>query len=341
MTVRPHSTAWRTVIGAVLSVGFFWLAARGVSWSAVGEAFASAHYGLVTLAAGCVISSTALRAWCWRCLLGHAGSSIGFTQTWGILLVGQAVNIGVPARAGDVARLYLIGAAGRLPMAGAFTTLIVEKFFDLTTLLLILVPISALIDLPPALDATRRGFVVVAVVLPLVVMILAWRGETLIRVLKRHGHGAPNGWILRLVSHGDTVLQSLTVVRRGRFLVLLQVGYLGTWLSLAGANYAVLRSLGVAAPLVAALVVLVVLQLGTAVPSTPGKIGVFQYLCVLALAPFGVPRDHALTYSVLLHVVTYGGVIVLGGVWLWSAVWPSAKDGAHEARPRSAQHRVD
>ena len=140
--------------------------------------------------------------------MGHTGSSIGFTQTWGILLVGQAVNMGVPARAGDVARIYLISEAGRLPMAGAFTTLMVEKFFDLTTLLLILVPISTLIDLPPAIDDARRGFVVVAVVLPLVVMILAWRGETLIRLLERRGHGASSGWVQRLASRGDAVLQS-------------------------------------------------------------------------------------------------------------------------------------
>ena len=266
MTFRARSTVRRTVIGAMLGVGFLWLAARGVSWSAVGDAFATARYGLVTLAAACVIGATALRAWCWRHLLGHTGSSIGFTQTWGILLVGQAVNMGVPARAGDVARIYLISEAGRLPMAGAFTTLMVEKFFDLTTLLLILVPISTLIDLPPAIDDARRGFVVVAVVLPLVVMILAWRGETLIRLLERRGHGASSGWVQRLASRGDAVLQSLAVVRRWRYLVLLQVGYLGTWLSLAGANYAVLRSLDVTAPWFAALVVLVILQLGTAIP---------------------------------------------------------------------------
>ena len=85
-------------------------------------------------------------------------------------------------------------------------------------------------------------------------------------------------------------------------------------------NYAVLRALNldIDAPVLAAFFVLIVLQVGTSVPSTPGKIGVFQYLAVLALAPFGVAREPALTYGVLLHVVGFGPVIMLGGFWSWT-----------------------
>ena len=90
-------------------------------------------------------------------------------------------------------------------------------------------------------------------------------------------------------------------------------------LALAGVNYAVLRALNldIDAPVLAAFFVLIVLQVGTSVPSTPGKIGVFQYLVVLALAPFGIEGEPALTYGVLLHVVGFGPVVVLGGLWSW------------------------
>ena len=102
----------------------------------------------------------------------------------------------------------------------------------------------------------------------------------------------------------------------------MQTGYLGIWLALAGVNYAVLRALNleIDVPVLAAFVVMVVLQVGTSVPSTPGKIGIFQYLAVLALAPFGVAREPALTYGVLLHVVGFGPLVALGGLWSWTGL---------------------
>ena len=39
------------------------------------------------------------------------------------------------------------------------------------------------------------------------------------------------------------------------------------------------------------LLVLVVLQVGITLPSVPGRIGVFEYLCILSLAVFGVAQQ--------------------------------------------------
>ena len=58
------------------------------------------------------------------------------------MLIGQLLNIGVPARVGDVARVYLIGEAGGFSKTRAATSLIVEKFFDLSTFLVMLLLIS-------------------------------------------------------------------------------------------------------------------------------------------------------------------------------------------------------
>ena len=306
--------------GVLLGAGLLWIAARGVSWATVGRALASANYGLVTLGVVCVIAATALRARCWMHLLGRDGLTVGFARTWGILLISQAVNIVVPARAGDFTRVLLIGRVGHLSAAGAAATIVVEKFFDLTTFLLTLIPIVALLNAPVTTTTASRGFVVVAIALPVVVLALAWRGETVLRFLNRRTLPISQRWIERVVDHGEAALARLAPLRRWRDLALLQLGYLGVWLGLFASNYAVLRAVGVNAPPVAALVVLVVLQVGTSVPSTPGKIGVVQYLAVLALTPFGVAADLALTYGVLLHVVGFGPIIVLGGLSSWAGL---------------------
>ena len=318
---------WRLPAGVLASGAFLWLASRGVSWPDVAAGLRSARYGPVVLALGLVVAGTALRAWCWGVSLAAAGAPVAFVRAWRILIIGQFLNIGIPARAGDVARVYLMGQAGPLSKVGVATSLVVEKLFHAIAFLVLLVPISLLVDLPPTLADARQGIVAVAFAPLLALFLLAWRGETVLAWLSENVRGDdPRRWGRRLARHGESVLRGLAVVRRARALIVLQAGYLGVWLSLAVVNYLVLQALGVAAPPVAALLVLVVSQMGTAVPSTPGKIGVYQLLCVLALTPFGVPRDQALTYGVMLQAVEYGPAVALGAFWLWSG----AADTPHE-----------
>ena len=310
---------WRLPAGLLASGVFLWLAARGVSWPDVAAGLRSARYPPVVLALGLVVAGTALRAWCWGVSLAAAGSPVTLIQAWRILIIGQFLNIGIPARAGDIARVYLMGKAGPLPKVGVATSLVVEKLFHAIAFFILLVPISLLVDLPPTLAEARLGIVAVACVPLLAVCLLAWRGETVLAWLSADARGEGSRWWGRHVArHGGSVLRGLAVVRRARALAVLQAGYLGAWLGLALVNYLVLRALDIGAPAVAALLVLVVLQTGTAVPSTPGKIGIYQLLCVLALTPFEVEREQALTYGVLLQVVEYGPVVALGAFWFWS-----------------------
>ena len=307
---------WRPAAGTLLSIGLLWLAARGVAWADVAVALGSARWNLIAVAVVGVVLATAIRAWCWRRLLVATKIHVTFVRAWKILLIGQFLNICVPARAGDVVRVYLMGEAAGMSKTGVTTSLVVEKFFDATTLLLLLGLVSWLVDLPIAFAGARRGLAVAALLLLLAVVAAAWRGTGLVRLLARQAHG-DSGWVAKLARHGETIVASLRIIRRWHVLVLMQAGYLAVWLALAVVNYAVLRALEIGTPVAAAFVVLVVLQVGTSVPSTPGKIGVVQYLAVLALEPFGVAGEPALTYGVLLHVVGFGPVVALGGLW-WS-----------------------
>lgn len=79
----------------------------------------------------------------------------------------------------------------------------------------------------------------------------------------------------------------------------------------ATTNLLVLQSFGLPVPAIAAMVLLVVLQIGTAVVSVPGNIGVFHYFTVLTLAAWDVPRPTALATAVVLHIVSLGPKIVL------------------------------
>ena len=310
---------WRLGTGSLLSIAFIWLAVRGVSWVEMSLVLGSVRWSLIVVAVACVLFATLLRAWCWRRLLVVPTASVTLVRAWRMVLIGQFLNICVPARVGDVARIYLMGEAARIPKAGAATSLVLEKFFDAMTLLLLLGPLSLLLKFPAEFTGVRRGFAAVALLLLLAVLAVAWRGASLIQLLETQGPGN-SSWMALLARQGKTIVESLRVLRCWQGLALMQAGYLGIWCLLAGVNHAVLRALGIYTPVAATFVVLIVLQLGVSVPSTPGKIGVFQYLAVLALMPFEVGREPALAYGLLLHVVGFGPLVVLGGLFSWAGM---------------------
>jgi hypothetical protein len=69
---------------------------------------------------------------------------------------------------------------------------------------------------------------------------------------------------------------------------------------------------GLSLPFAAALFTLVVVQVGTAPVSTPGNIGVFQFLVVLALGAYGVDRPVALAYSLMLYAIALLPKVLIG-----------------------------
>jgi len=61
----------------------------------------------------------------------------------------------------------------------------------------------------------------------------------------------------------------------------------------------------------------VVTTVGMLVPSSPGYVGVFHYLVTVALVPFGVPKDLALSFALVWHGVNYLTLCLSGLVALW------------------------
>jgi len=81
--------------------------------------------------------------------------------------------------------------------------------------------------------------------------------------------------------------------------------------------FVIMRAMGLRLPFVAALAVLCFTSLGMTVPSSPGYIGVFEYLTVLSLALFGVDKETALGCALVAHALGYVGLIVPGVVAAW------------------------
>ncbi|MBI3914941.1 MAG: flippase-like domain-containing protein [Chloroflexi bacterium] len=307
---------WQLWVGAVFSVGFIVLVLRDVHLADVANALRQVNPGLMLFAVASFVVTGVAKAARWRMLFASRQKpSLG--RAFSVLSIAIMLNSFAPARLGELARAYLIGEDGVNSKTYALGTIAVEKVSDLIFLVLTLSLLLSQMALPDWLAGPARATALIIAVLVPLFLLLAWQNQLVLRALGRLSGRLSlswGEWFLQMVSRG---LESLQVLRHPRLLL-----GLAAWSALivalgASTNYIVFAAMGLNLSAWAALLLLVVLQVGVAVPSSPGRIGVFHYLVVLALSIFGIAKEIAIGYSVVLYLVVYVPIALMGGYCLW------------------------
>jgi uncharacterized protein (TIRG00374 family) len=307
----------RVAAGTMLSLLFLWLAFREVPISQIVEAFGQLDWRFVILALGLTLAGTVARAARWKLLYHPDQKQLNSLRMAEALFISQMLNIAIPARLGEVSRIQMMSQFESRSRAITLGTIVVEKWLDIVALLIImfLVPIS--VSLPAGFQDSKRSLVAFVIIFFGVTLILSYGKDRLLALLESTFHFLPNLWRARLQQAVALALGSLDVLRSPRVGLQLQAWSLLIWSMGILVNYIIFLALGLSLSFTAALFLLVILQVGIAVPSVPGKLGIFQYLCILALAPFGVGKSSALSYSVLLYLVAVGPILLLGAFFIW------------------------
>lgn len=324
---------WQLWIGIVFSLGFLVLALRDVDLRETANALRGVNVLILSAAVISYLLSTAAKAIRWQLLLA-VRKAPSFSRAFSVMSVGMMMNSFLPARLGDFTRAYLIGEAESDSKVYVLGTVAVEKVADLLFLLLSLMVLLSQMALPEWLSGSARGVALMLAILAPCFVLLAWQRDFILRMVERTSRFVPLAWREWLVQQIRYGLTSLDIVRYPRLLIGLFVWSLIIWILSALTNYLVFLSLNLVLPfwasLWASLLLLVVLQVGTAVPSSPGRIGVFQYLAILTLSIFSVNKDVALGYSIILYLVVYVPMVLIGGYCLWreKITWQKINEAA-------------
>jgi len=306
----------RLWIGILVSLLCLYLAARGVDFRGLLEALGQVQYVWLLLAFGLLVFAMLARAYRWR-LLFYPLSELRIARLFNLLNIGYLVNSVSPFRLGDVLRAYLCAELQRLSVVRVLSTVVVERIVDTLTIVFLLLLLIPFISLPAALVRPAFGVGLVAIGAVLVLLFIAWRREQSLalfdRFTTRFGFLSQGSFRHGVVS----AVEGLTVLRSWQSTLGAGIGSLAAWLSTALQFYVVMQAMGLRLPFSAALLVLCLTSLGMVVPSSPGYLGVFEYLTVVSLAVFGVSREIALGYALVLHALGYLAPVVLGGIAIW------------------------
>jgi uncharacterized membrane protein YbhN (UPF0104 family) len=72
-------------------------------------------------------------------------------------------------------------------------------------------------------------------------------------------------------------------------------------------------------PPMACLMVIVLVSLGSMIPSAPAFLGTLQYACVVALGLYSIDRADALAFSAVYHVTQFLPITLTGLYYAWTS----------------------
>lgn len=311
------SSGVRVAAGLLISGIALYLAFREVSLEQVGRALASADWRFVALTLISVLAGIALKALRWYHLLGPDRGLTGFRRTLAALLAAQMLNALIPARVGDVSRLYLIGP---VPQGKAFIlgTIVLEKTADLVAYAALFAVLLLSLPLPAWIGGSAYTLVLAALFAGLLIAFAVLQRERLARSLPGLIERIlPQRFGAYLAGRSRAALESLSVIGSGTDLFLLVILTTVIWAAALLNPWLALQAFDLQLPLTASLLLLIALQAGISLPSVPGYLGVFEYICVLSLGVFGVEPAVALGYGLLLHAVVFLPPVLLGLLSFW------------------------
>jgi uncharacterized protein (TIRG00374 family) len=322
-TPRPRAIYWVVSLG--LAGVFLYYSLRGIDWRSVWTTLKGARPLVVLLAAGIMSITLFLRSFRWRVLLSSQ-QKVSVPLAFWATAAGYLGNNVLPARAGEVVRTLMISRRSGMSKAFVLTTALSERVVD--AIALVTISAVVLLTLPTQsgwLAHAARPFAMLGLAGAVAIAVLPafeafwFRFLARIPLPARLRHPIEN--ILAQVLDGIRSFHDPG--RLAKFLFFTAVIWLLDGITTVVAS----SSIGISIALPVAFLLVAGLGLGSALPSTPGYVGIYQIVAVTMLAPFGVSKADAIAYILLFQALNYAVVLFWGLMGIAAERQPSAPAG--------------
>jgi uncharacterized protein (TIRG00374 family) len=255
-----------------------------------------------------------VRAIRWQHSFSRADRQRGIQHTFGILLIGFMLNNLLPARSGDLARVWLMRRYNRVAAATTLATLLVERVLDGTALGVIgVLSLRASYGAAfPWLDQVTWLFCVMFALLLVLPTFHARIARLLDRVTQRFPgrvSAAVSSGLVGTLEHIGALMSPTSLLRIAPLTVLV-------WALEAVSCSLIMRSFELRPPASQITGFLAIVNFASLVP-TPGGLGAVELAGTSALAYSGVPQDTAFVFVATQHALQYVFCLALGGYYTW------------------------
>jgi glycosyltransferase 2 family protein len=223
------------------------------------------------------------------------------------IFAGLFANLVFPLRPGEVLRSYLLANSENIGFGRVLGSVAVERLIDLVIATASLAVVSLFVDLPRRFKRAADTLGVVALILLVIVVAIIFyleirlgRNKDLETLQERHPGKLMRALIgLHAMGTSPSFYPAVLV---SLLMPLAQV--LALW--------AMMKAYAVPLSFVAAIVVLLVINIGVSLPNAPANVGSYQFFCVLGLSIFQVDKTTAAGFSIFAFLALTFPIAILG-----------------------------
>lgn len=303
---------WRLLVPVALfavAVSLIWW--RGPDWHLVRDTFSVVRWPWIVLAVALNLFSVVVRAAAWNTVIREAvpAPRPGFRLVFSAFCVGLFANAVLPGRVGEIGRVAVL--ARRLPgRRGIFATLVgtvfAHRMFDLLPTTMLVIWVLSFAHLP------HWAVMTIILVLGIGVALFAFAiaGSRLQPgTLLEEGIGRARELVVRARVGLAVMRNPLASAAAAGF------QFLG-WVFQLLAVYAAMRGFRIYEPLVAAGLVLLMMNVVTVLPFWPGNVGLVQAAVAVSLAQYGIHYARGFAYGIGLQLIEASVGIGIGTIFL-------------------------
>jgi uncharacterized protein (TIRG00374 family) len=317
-------------VSLLISVVCLYFAFRNIDWVETWEAIKRANYLYIALTVFVTLGSVWLRSYRWKFMLDPL-RKVPVGGLYESTMIGFMANNVLPARLGEFVRAYAVGRAHGVSKSAAFATIVIERAFDMLTLVLCLGVVLLLVPLSPAIKLMGMLAIGVTLVMFGVLVFFRQRRDLVVRLAERLTRSLPTTSRERGERLLHSFIDGLEVLAKGGHILAILGLSLIMWASVMLSFDLAMRAFGLPVPLYASMVLLVVVSLGLMIPSGPGFAGTFEAAMIWALLLFpGVSKEQAASCAIMYHATQFVPITAFGLYYLWKSnlsLTDASKDG--------------
>ena len=300
-----------TILGLIISLVLLYFSMKDIRFREIIATLKNADLRFVFMPTMSIFAAVALCSLKWARV---AGGNVRFRDTFASLIIGLFINNILPARIGELARGYVLSKRTGISLTYGITTVIIDRIFDLIGLLLITFFFFPKHSLPPRVSQAI-SILVLALFILVTLMVLLSREKFVGAIagrIARTGKPAFTKFAKRLIEIQENLK------RIGSPLNLLYIIFIAfiEWLFMALGLYFVILMLHINISFLYIPFICVLLNMGITIPSSPGYIGLYQFLLVYLLSIFDVPKYEGFTASIIFHASWYIPYNIVGFIFL-------------------------
>jgi len=309
---------WKFWLGLLISVTFLYIAFHNVDLNLLYLSIKSTNLPFLIPVVILTVFFYLIRALRWFHLLEPI-KKIGLSSLFSSTVIGFAANCVLPARLGEFIRANYIGRMENISKSSSFATIVIERLFDVFTILLILFFVILFTDFPSKWESTEKAlktggfFLLVLFIMSIFLLIgLKKKTQTFLNIFERFLFFIPQKIRQKIVNMLKDFGNGLVLVKGPSQLLAVIFYSLTLWCLTTFQIYILGLSMGMSLPFLAPFFILILLCLSVTLPSAPGYIGTFHLACQYGLIFYGFSKEEALSMAILLHAAGFIPTVILG-----------------------------